>query len=658
MRLSVFAAGLTAVSLACSAAELGSLSLVSRFGEPFDARLQLRDVQPGEAADVSLGTAAYYQKIGKKLVPEVTTLRIAPNKDARGRYRIQSDEAINLEAFPLILVLKSDGKLKAKVYNVKLAAPKSVSQNYSHETVSVDHKERVSSTAPIAPEKKAAQPLSSEPAVDKVASATVQESPKPKVVQKTSPSAVKQKKAATVPNRQASVRVKRGMTMWSIAGKVRGKYPRASMDQILVAFVRANPKAFEKGRVSGLKVGSVLRVPTASQVAKVTREEAHVIVRSNPEMSALKKLSSKQILAARKAMNEKTKESSKLVALPEASQPLSADGVQPKQEMLLEERNASTTQTTANATATPDQLSENQEKPVHAESGSSDSKEAAPLREDASLMLKNEQEKATSADKETPAVSDVRSEEAEKESGFSWKALFAAIFGIGIAAGAVYFVRRRQSKGDFFGRMKDVAENKPEHEAPVVFRDKPVETSKEQIDEIEKTVSRRMESDAYAQRGFELKGESFGLPARSEPTIRTENAEKDVLDQASALSEPTPEVKEEVVDGEAAKPEADALQAAIISNPNPTAERIEPTLGIDLGVRKEESKESEVQPTETVSVPLPSSDDMIEQKLLKARGLLEASLSDRAIELLEEIALKGDEKQRAAALKLLTEIHS
>ena len=40
--------------------------------------------------------------------------------------------------------------------------------------------------------------------------------------------------------------VRDGMTMWSIATLYRPRYPQASMDQILVAFVRANPALMKR----------------------------------------------------------------------------------------------------------------------------------------------------------------------------------------------------------------------------------------------------------------------------------------------------------------------------------------------------------------------------------------------------------------------------
>ena len=58
MRLSLLAATLAAISSVAGAAELGSLSLVSRLGEPFDARLDVRDVKPGETIEVTRRSVA------------------------------------------------------------------------------------------------------------------------------------------------------------------------------------------------------------------------------------------------------------------------------------------------------------------------------------------------------------------------------------------------------------------------------------------------------------------------------------------------------------------------------------------------------------------------------------------------------------------------
>ena len=68
MRSFVFAAlGLSmASSFAVSAAELGSLALISRQGEPFDARLVVRDLKEGETAQVTIADERFYKRIGDR----------------------------------------------------------------------------------------------------------------------------------------------------------------------------------------------------------------------------------------------------------------------------------------------------------------------------------------------------------------------------------------------------------------------------------------------------------------------------------------------------------------------------------------------------------------------------------------------------------------
>ena len=62
-------------------------------------------------------------------------------------------------------------------------------------------------------------------------------------------------------NLDSPFEVRQGMTMWSIAKLYKDRYPKATMDQLLVGFVRANPNAYDGGRVNGVKVGAELVRP-------------------------------------------------------------------------------------------------------------------------------------------------------------------------------------------------------------------------------------------------------------------------------------------------------------------------------------------------------------------------------------------------------------
>jgi pilus assembly protein FimV len=67
--------------------------------------------------------------------------------------------------------------------------------------------------------------------------------------------------------------VRPGETFWSIATRLRPGSD-VTMDQVLLALYRANPRAFDHGRFNGLLKGSVLRVPDAEDLRAVPPEQA------------------------------------------------------------------------------------------------------------------------------------------------------------------------------------------------------------------------------------------------------------------------------------------------------------------------------------------------------------------------------------------------
>ena len=69
--------------------------------------------------------------------------------------------------------------------------------------------------------------------------------------------------------------VKRGDTLWDIAEDLRKRSGSdASVHQIMMALLRANPKAFQNGNVNQLKAGYVLRMENPQMVADISRDEA------------------------------------------------------------------------------------------------------------------------------------------------------------------------------------------------------------------------------------------------------------------------------------------------------------------------------------------------------------------------------------------------
>ena len=68
-----------------------------------------------------------------------------------------------------------------------------------------------------------------------------------------------------------------GQTLWSIAGSVRAD-SALSVNQMMLAILRANPDAFDQDNINRLKSGSVLRIPDRDEVSRLSAEQAAALV--------------------------------------------------------------------------------------------------------------------------------------------------------------------------------------------------------------------------------------------------------------------------------------------------------------------------------------------------------------------------------------------
>ena len=67
--------------------------------------------------------------------------------------------------------------------------------------------------------------------------------------------------------------VRRADTLWELALRFRGDAP-VNAQQAMIAILRANPGAFVDGNINALRTGVTLRVPTAEDMAAISRGEA------------------------------------------------------------------------------------------------------------------------------------------------------------------------------------------------------------------------------------------------------------------------------------------------------------------------------------------------------------------------------------------------
>ena len=73
------------------------------------------------------------------------------------------------------------------------------------------------------------------------------------------------------------MQVQRGQTLSNIAREHAQGY---SLDQTMLALLRANPEAFIGGNINRLKQGAVLRVPQSAELAQLGEAEAAALVRN------------------------------------------------------------------------------------------------------------------------------------------------------------------------------------------------------------------------------------------------------------------------------------------------------------------------------------------------------------------------------------------
>ena len=333
------AAAVTAMAGGAIAAELGSLMVFSAVGEPLEAELTIRDVDPtADQLMVRLAPASTYRRVGKEVALSLNDISLTLLRKDPYTVKIKGQQAVDAAQFPLIVELSDAGKISAKLYEVRL-------QNRTASTAPRQEKVEKSSTQTEIASAAAKQPAV-EPAV-KTAPVSSDSSVVPSAVVPSSktaaaaapapaPAVRETPRSASVPaadqkpmraaakpesgvSAGASVKlplnpadydldkpllVRNGMTMWSIATLYRPRYPEASMDQILVAFVRANPNAYERGRVNGVRVGSRLHAPLADEVASVPLDEAWALVRVAPNADA-RKAPSKKVLQRAHARMQK-----------------------------------------------------------------------------------------------------------------------------------------------------------------------------------------------------------------------------------------------------------------------------------------------------------------------------------------------------------------
>lgn len=285
---------LALASGAASALGLGQIEVKSRIGQPFLAEIPIISSDPAELENLQaeLASPLVFARVGlQPPMGVVAELQFTSALDSAGRpvIRVTTTQPVNE---PLLTFLVSvdwgQGRL-VREYAALVDAPRTVSapmQPAIEETVvsepnTIEREPEAANPATTAeappattPEEEVEQAIAREEnaAADNEIPAAPQPEPQPQVASVTPP-----REPVPQASRELSgdYTVRRGDTLSEIAGRMEGQ---ASLDQAMIALLRANPDAFIDGNINLLKAGAVLDVPSGDELASVESGEARRLV--------------------------------------------------------------------------------------------------------------------------------------------------------------------------------------------------------------------------------------------------------------------------------------------------------------------------------------------------------------------------------------------
>ncbi|HEX5515672.1 MAG TPA: FimV/HubP family polar landmark protein [Gammaproteobacteria bacterium] len=248
---------------------LGAIEVKSALNQPLDARIPLlpADLSELETLTVSLASAEAFQRAGVDRPFSLTRLKFTVVRGDTPFVRVSTEQPVK-EPF-LDFLVEADWASGRLIREFTLLLDPPVFGG--PQTIAPVAVTATPADSPVAPQ--AAVPssvLAPVPAMEEVAPDIAEV---PASAQGPAPAP-----APIVRSRHRPVAARD--TLWKIAHEVRPD-DSVSINQVMVALLRANPNAFIAGDMNRLKRGSVLQVPEASVVAAIDAGQANREVRTH-----------------------------------------------------------------------------------------------------------------------------------------------------------------------------------------------------------------------------------------------------------------------------------------------------------------------------------------------------------------------------------------
>lgn len=305
------ALALALASGAAGALGLGQIEVKSRAGQPLLAEIPVISSDSNELAQLRAGLASpeTFQRIG--LAPPqgiVTDLRFVLALDQAGKpvIRVTSTQPVNQPLLTFLIEVDwGQGRL-TREYSALLDAPRTVSAPMQPPIqaptgAAANTIERpLDAPLPFGAQPQATDPLAVENQLDRydpgsaITAAPPQPAPEPIPVEPDPVPQAEPANAGRIPQApreprpvaaapsvgvgaEGDITVGRGQTLSAIAASVAGEN---TLNQTMIALLRANPEAFIGGNINRLRQGAVLRLPPGNQLDAIDPREASELVRA------------------------------------------------------------------------------------------------------------------------------------------------------------------------------------------------------------------------------------------------------------------------------------------------------------------------------------------------------------------------------------------
>jgi len=239
---------------------LGRVSVQSALGEPLRAEIELPEISPEEVSSLkaSIASPAQFRAAGVEFSPALSSVQITLQRRPNGSYflHLASERPVNDPFVDVILEatwatgrVQRDFTLLLDPPSTRQQAPLQAQTAPSAQGVPARPAPTPGAAPAPAPSSRAAAPAT------------------PRAPRAAAPA------PAPAPSGDGKqVTVQAGDTAGKLASA--SKPASVSLDQMLVAMLRANPDAFVDGNVNRLRAGTVLDMPSGEQAAVVPQSEA------------------------------------------------------------------------------------------------------------------------------------------------------------------------------------------------------------------------------------------------------------------------------------------------------------------------------------------------------------------------------------------------